>query len=136
MATKRFDPDSDGKTESSSEPSSTLGNCRRCESVADRPGLSWRGGLCVACYAAYCRAIPATPPIADKRQGDSRAWARLLLERHARGERIAEAVLTMARSALGMARDLGGPSGEEFDLRAAREAHDRKLADYVRGGAR
>lgn len=136
MATKRFDPDSDGKAQSSSEPASTLGNCRKCESVTDRSALSWRGGLCASCYGEYCRAVPAAPPIADKRQGDLRAWARLLLERHRNGEAISEARLTMARAALGMARDLGGPSGEDFDLRAAREAHDRKLADYVRGGAR
>ncbi len=138
MSSKRFDPDSEGRPEKAAETSGTLGNCRGadCGTVAEKSGLAWRGGLCVACYARYCRNTPATPPIADKRTGGPRAWAELLLERHRRGEKISDCVLGMARRALGMTPDRGSPAGEEFDLRAAREAHDRKLADYVTGGGR
>ncbi len=136
--TKRFDPDSEGKPQASSESSSTLGNCRRpeCGAVAEKAGLAWRGGLCVACFGNYCRSVPPAAPIADKRTGGPRAWAKLLLERHKRGEQISDCVLTMARAALAHAPDRGGPSGDELDLRAAREAHDRKLADYYAGGSR
>lgn len=136
--TKRFDPDSEGRPQASSESSGTLGNCRRseCGAAAEKSGLAWRGGLCVACYAAYCRAVPAAAPTADKRTGGPRAWAELLLERHRRGEQIDDCRLTMARAALAHAADRGGPIGEEFDLRAAREAHDRRLADYYAGSSR
>lgn len=136
--TKRFDPDSEGRPEKAAETSSTLGNCRGadCGTVAEKTGLAWRGGLCVACYAAYCRNIPPTPPIADKRTAGLRGWAELLLERHRRGEKISDCRLGMARRALGMAPDRGGPTGDDFDLRAAREAHDRKLADYIAGESR
>lgn len=135
--TKRFDPDSDGKPRADADSSTTLGNCRSadCGAVADRAGLAWRGGLCVACYGAYCRnAFQRNVQIADKHTGGPRAWAKLLLERHRRGEKISDCVLTMARAALGQAPDRGGPTGEEFDLRAARDAHDRRMADYQAGG--
>lgn len=136
--TKRFDPDSEGKPQGAAESSSTLGNCRRhdCGAVAEKTGLAWRGGLCVACYAAYCRAVPAAPPIADKREGGPRAWAELLLKRHRAGEKISDCVLTMARAALAHAPDRGGPAGDEFDLRAARDRHDRRLAEYYAGSSR
>lgn len=136
--TKRFDPDSEGKPHAGGEPVGNLGNCRapNCGAVAEKTGLAWRGGLCVACYGNYCRSVPPTAPIADKRTGGPRAWAKLLLERHKRGEKISDCVLTMARAALAHSPDRGGPVGEEFDLRAAREAHDRRLADHYAGSGR
>lgn len=134
--TKRFDPDSEGRPEKAADSSTTLGNCRlaQCGAVAEKTGLAWRGGLCSSCYAAYCRAEPPPVQLADKRTGGPRAWAKLLLERHRRGEKISDCVLTMARAALGQAPDRGGPTGEEFDLRTAREAHDRRMAEYQAGG--
>lgn len=137
--TKRFDPDSDGRPEKAAETSTTLGNCRMpdCGTVAEKTGLAWRGGLCVACYGAYCRAAQArSPQIADKRTGGPKAWAKLLLERHRRGEKISDCVLTMARTALGLTSEPGAPRSDELDLRAAREAHDRRLADYQAGVGR
>lgn len=81
---------------------STTLPCQGCRATTERETLSTYGNRCFACYRAFCQANTRTShPLPDKRTGGDLAWAHAILERHGRGQKFSQVVLTMARDAVG-----------------------------------
>jgi hypothetical protein len=59
--------------------------CRQCSDSTLKAMLSEHGGLCLECFASYCRAPQRSPDIGDKRNGE-RDWNQALLKRIAARE--------------------------------------------------
>lgn len=87
------------KTEANSV-SNPLKPCSQCTRLTSQEQLIKLGTMCGPCYESYCRQAPAYMPELDKYQGDPRAWAKRIVDKHEAGIKVNSIALKFAKEVL------------------------------------
>ena len=80
--------------------SSPLKPCSQCRSMTSQEALVKYGSMCGPCFQSYCRQAPAYMPELDKYRGDSRGWAKRIVDKHQAGIHVNQIALKMAQEVL------------------------------------
>jgi hypothetical protein len=74
--------------------------CSQCNQITKQEDLIKFGTMCEPCFNSYCRQAPAYMHELDKYRGDSRAWAKRIIDKHESGTHVNQIALKMAKEAL------------------------------------
>ena len=75
--------------------------CSRCFKLSDHEDLIKYGSFCKACYEVYCYDAPGYPQELNKYIGDSKGWAKRIIDKHNAGIEVRFIALQLAKEALG-----------------------------------